>query len=76
MQRKRVKPEKVMLWKRSQPRRHFAQLDDHGRCQAFWMLQQPPAAGNWIEVSDADPRWIGRQLQIPGASPVSTQPSR
>lgn len=50
-----------MLWKRS-PTRCFAQLDASGRCQAFWMLRQAPATGNWIEVSDVDPRWIGHHL--------------
>ena len=51
-----------MLWKRSQPQRCFAQLDASGHCVAFWVLAQPPASGNWMEVSDADPRWIGQQL--------------
>lgn len=63
-----------MLWKRNRTR-YFAQLDASGRCQAFWMLRKAPATGNWIEVSDADPRWIGHHLHVPGASSASSRPA-
>ncbi|WP_093395063.1 hypothetical protein [Halopseudomonas xinjiangensis] len=65
-----------MLWKRSKPQRCFAQLDASGRCIAFWVLPQPPASGKWMEVSDADPRWIGRQLHNLTATTLPARSAR
>lgn len=58
-----------MLWKRNKPQRHFAQIDERGHCQAFWSLAQPPAAGEWVEVDEANPCWIGRPLPTCPAAP-------
>jgi len=49
------------LFKRRQ-RQCFAQLDLRGHCVALWELDQPPASGNWVQVHELEPRWIGGPL--------------
>ena len=51
------------FWNRRKPRsRHFAMLDQQGRCRALWTLAHPPEKGTWIEVDEVDPSLLGKQL--------------
>lgn len=51
------------LWNRRQRRlRHFAMLDQQGRCRALWTLPHTPEQGTWIEVIEADLSLLGKQL--------------
>lgn len=43
-------------------RRYYAQLNAQGVCVAVWALSQQPQHGYWVEVSELQPRWIGKPL--------------
>lgn len=44
------------------PPRHFALLDNQGLCRALRQCRECPTDGNWIEVNESCPAWLGRPL--------------
>ncbi|MFN3579553.1 MAG: hypothetical protein ACK4VV_03665 [Pseudomonas sp.] len=57
-------------------RRHFARLDQQGRCTSLWTLQERPEQGRWIEVTELNPTWIGQSVPLEAQCPPANQPKR
>ncbi|WP_449429840.1 hypothetical protein [Pseudomonas putida] len=51
----------TLLWQRP---RHtcYARLDADGKCLAFKQCRVPAAASGWVQVSEIQLAWLGRQL--------------
>lgn len=48
--------------------RFYARLDDVGRCETLWATESSIPSGRWIEVTELNPFWIGRQLPLSARS--------
>ncbi|MBS67067.1 MAG: hypothetical protein CMK98_01650 [Pseudomonas sp.] len=51
----------LSLLRRRKPR-HFALLDEQGRCRMLLSSACRPDGANWVEVEEARLSWIGRRL--------------
>ncbi|MEG0247154.1 MAG: hypothetical protein RR726_32465 [Pseudomonas sp.] len=49
----------------------YAHLDAEGRCLAFKHCSQPPSGSGWVQVSEVQLAWLGRQL--PASARVCTR---
>ncbi|ABP78800.1 conserved hypothetical protein [Stutzerimonas stutzeri A1501] len=47
---------------RRRPARHFALLDEHGRCRMLLSSACKPAGAAWVEVEEVRLSWIGQPL--------------
>jgi len=47
---------------RRRPPRHFALLDEHGRCRMLLSSVCKPEGVAWVEVEEARLSWIGQPL--------------
>lgn len=63
------------LWNRTQ-KRHFALLDNQGRCLGLWQLCEAPRGLAWVEVNACDPRWIGKPLPASACVSSNSPPVR
>ncbi|MFO2465030.1 hypothetical protein OOJ96_14555 [Pseudomonas sp. 15FMM2] len=53
------------LWNLFTPKpvhRHFALLDQQGRCQAFKQCSLPPVGEGWVEVEEIRLSWMHHPL--------------
>ena len=57
----------LLLWRA--PMRHFARLDNQGRCHSLWQLAEPPDSGHWVEITHSDPRWLGQVIPPDALTP-------
>ncbi|MFA7822665.1 hypothetical protein [Aeromonas dhakensis] len=64
------------LFSRPRPMRHFALIDDRGRCCALRQMQEHPIQAGWVEVREPNVSWLGAPLPA-GAriTPVVTHAS-
>ncbi len=51
----------LSLLRRPKPR-HFALLDEHGRCRMLLSSAGKPEGAGWIELQELRLSWIGQQL--------------
>ena len=51
----------LSLLRRRKPR-HFALLDERGRCRMLLSSAGRPDGANWVEVEEARMSWIGQHL--------------
>ncbi|MBA6115826.1 hypothetical protein JET76_18095 [Pseudomonas putida] len=42
--------------------RCYARLDAEGKCLAFKACSHAPSGGGWLQVSEIQPAWLGREL--------------
>lgn len=51
------------LFKHPQPSAFFyARLDAEGKCLALWALSHTPDSGQWVQVNELNPLWLGHSL--------------
>ncbi|MBE7375996.1 hypothetical protein [Pseudomonas lopnurensis] len=53
---------KLLTRLRRRTPRHYALLDEHGRCRMLFSGASRPEGANWVEVQEARLSWIGRPL--------------
>ncbi|MCQ4295769.1 hypothetical protein NAU58_09300 [Pseudomonas stutzeri] len=51
----------LSLLRRRTPR-HFALLDEQGRCRMLLSSVHRPTGAEWVEIHEARLGWIGREL--------------
>lgn len=51
----------LSLLRRRTPR-HFALLDEHGRCRMLLSSIDRPTSAAWIEIDEVRLSWIGQEL--------------
>ncbi|EKT4484412.1 hypothetical protein [Pseudomonas putida] len=52
----------------------YARLDAQGKCLAFKQCSQVPSGSGWVQVSEIQLAWLGREL--PADARVCTRASR
>ncbi|KAA0949636.1 MULTISPECIES: hypothetical protein [unclassified Pseudomonas] len=62
------------LFMRKPAHRHFALLDQQGRCQAFKQCSLPPVGNGWVEVEEIRLSWMHHPL--PARARLSPRISR